>query len=253
MTEPKSVPRGLSIMIVVLISLIVSFGMTFITYFYLFPSIERKHFVVKTPDVRKISLTEAIAKLSSEGLNYNVIDEVEDEELIAGTVIYQLPLPKTNTRRGTEVALMVSKGVPTVYVPKLKNKTLDEAREILFQLGFSIGQIKEIESEEVKQAGIVLDSYPPEGSSVKKGSIIELVVSQVATKKTEMVLVPNIVGKTLVEGQKILQSKGLRLGNVRKITNENFEFDMILEQNPVAGKKVPAGSGVNITLNTEAE
>jgi beta-lactam-binding protein with PASTA domain len=252
MTETKGVPRGLSIIIVFLISLIVSFGISFIGYFYLFPKIEKKHFVVKTPDVRKISLSEAIAKLSSEGLTYNVIDEVENEELVSGTVVYQLPLPKTNTRRGTEVALMVSKGVPTVYVPKLKNKTLDEAKEILFQLGFIIGQVKEVESEEVNQEGIVLDSYPPEGATAKKGSTIELVVSKaVVVKKVEMVLVPNVIGKTLVEGQKILQSKGLRLGNVTKTTNENFEFDIILDQNPPAGKKVSKGSGVNITLNAE--
>jgi serine/threonine-protein kinase len=254
MTESQGVPRGLSIIIVVLISLIVSFGITFISYFYLFPDIEKKHFLTKTPDVRKIPLSEAIAKLSQEKLGYNVIDEVENEDFPSGTVVYQLPLPKTNIRRGTEVALMISKGVPVIYVPKLKNKTLDEAKEILSQLGLEIGPVKEVESEEIKQPGIILDTYPQEGTTVKKGSAIEIVISKPpVAKKVDLVIVPNIVGKNFLEGQKILQSKGLKLGNVKKTTNENFEFNIILEQNPVAGKKVAQGSVVNITLNSEGE
>ncbi len=255
MTETKQISRGLSIIIVVLISLLISFVTSYVSYFYIFPEIEKKHFVVETPDVRKISLTEAISRLSSHKLGYKVIEEVESEDTPTGTVIYQLPLPKTNVRTGQEVVLMVSKGIPVIYVPKLKNKTLNEAKSILLQLGLILGNVKEVESEEIKQPGFVLDSYPQEGTSVKKGTVIELVVSKtpVQIKNLEMVVTPNIVGKSLVEGQKILTSRGLRLGKVKKTTNENFDFDMILEQKPSAGQKIASGSGVDITLNAEAE
>ena len=65
--------------------------------------------------------------------------------------------------------------------------------------------------------------------------------------------VPSIVGKTIPQAQKILSRKGLLLGTVKKTTDIERSFDIILKQYPPARKKVPTKTAVTIILNVEEE
>lgn len=254
MSEEKQVPRGLSIMIVTFISLIISFFVAGVSYFYIFPEIEKQYFFVKTPDVRRLPLNEAINRILLRGLKYTILEESESMEFPAKTIMFQFPLPNVSIRKGSEVGLIVSKGMPMSYVPKIKGKTIEEAKKILSDSGLVLGEVKKIETDQKSEDNIVLEVSPNEGFTVLKGSRISISIGEFVQKKKEVnVIVPSVVGKTLLEAKKIIESKGLKLGKITKTTNENFDFDIILYQKPSAGGKVVSGSKIDITINSEEE
>jgi beta-lactam-binding protein with PASTA domain len=253
----KQVPKGVSVIIVVLISLIISFVVSFFSYFYIFPGIEKKTYV-RVVDIRNIPVAEASKKLESIGLRYEIVEQVESDTIPAGCVILQQPLPKTLMKKGSEVLLILSKGVPTIKVPDVKLKSVDEAKKMLTEAGLTIGEIKEVDSEEVEK-GKVVSTEPQNDVEVKKGTIVLINVSkgkpvvQQVKKEVKKVIVPDIVNKSLIEAKKLLEQAGLRLGSIKKVCDENKDFDIVVSQLPKAGSTVLQGSKVDIVYNAESE
>ncbi|MCS7152131.1 MAG: PASTA domain-containing protein [Endomicrobia bacterium] len=249
--EYRQVSKGTSVLIVILVSVVISFVVSFLSYFFIFPQIELKYLYVRVPDVRGLSLNEASKKLKSSKLRYEIVEQVESDNTPVGCVIFQQPLPKTLVRKNTEVMLIVSKGVPVVKIPQVSLKPLDEVKKVILAADLEIGEIKEEFSDTVEK-GLVLSTEPNEGVEVKKGTKINLVVSK-GKAIVKKVVVPNIVNKSLLEAKKILESKGLKLGNVKKVCDEDKEFDIIISQSPQAGKLIEQGSKVDVIYNAESE
>ncbi|MFN3550596.1 MAG: PASTA domain-containing protein [Endomicrobiia bacterium] len=249
--EIKQVPRGLSVLIVILISIIVSFCVSFFTYFYIFPQIEKKYLLVRTPDVRNLPVSEAINIISKSNLQYDIIAEEEIENIASGKIISQIPLPKSLVKKNSIVNLVVSKEPSLVKIPDLKSKSIEEAKKILLETGLQIGEIKEVNSSEVEKGNIVY-TEPQHGVEVKKNTKINILLSK-GTYEVEKVKVPNVVGKTLIEAKKILETQNLSLGNVKKVCDEDKEFDIILSQTPKAGSLVIKGSRINVVINAEEQ
>lgn len=253
----KQVPKGVSIIIVILISLISSFVVSFFSYFYVFPGIE-KNLYVRVIDIRNMPIAEASKKLESIGLKYEIVEQVESDTIPAGCVILQQPLTKTLMKKGSEVLVVLSKGVPTVKVPDVKLKLVDEAKKILAEAGLTVGEIKEVDSEEIEK-GKVVSTEPQNDVEVKKGTVVIINVSkgkpvvQQIKKEVIKVVVPNIINKSLIEAKKLLEQSGLVLGNVKKICDEDKDFDIIISQLPKAGSIVPKGTKVSIVYNAESE
>ncbi|MEN3013028.1 MAG: PASTA domain-containing protein [Endomicrobiia bacterium] len=254
--EVRQLPKGASILVVIFISLVVSFAVSFFSYFFIFPGIEKKYLYVRVPDIRKLPLSEATKTLQSLELNYNIVEE-QESEIQAGCVISQQPPPKALVKKNTEILIVLSKGTQLIKIPDLKGKDLQEAKRILQENNLDISEIKEVESDVVEK-GFVISQEPQAGIDVKKGFKVTLLVSKgkplpkppQILKKIE---VPDITDKSLIEAKKILESKGLKLGNVKKVCDEDKDFDIVISQSPKAGSLVPAGSSVNVVYNTEEE
>ncbi|MCS7231386.1 MAG: PASTA domain-containing protein [Elusimicrobiota bacterium] len=212
--EVRQLPKGASILIVLFISLVVSFVVSFFSYFFIFPQIEKRYLYVRVPDIRKLPLSEATKLLQSLNLNYNVVEEKESEEIQAGCIISQQPLPKTLVKKYTEVLVVLSKGVELVKVPDVRQKSLEEAKRILVENGLDILEIKEAESDTLEK-GFILSQEPQPGVEVKKGFKVNLVVSKGKlvrkSPSVEKVVVPDVTNRTLIEAKKILESKGLNM------------------------------------------
>ncbi len=249
--EIKQASRGLSVLIVILISIIVSFCVSFFTYFYIFPQVEKKYFLVRTPDVRNLSVSEAISIISKLDLKYDIIAEEESENIASGKIVSQTPLPKSLVRKNSIINLIVSRGISLVKIPNLKSKSLEEAKKILSEIGLQIGEVKEVYSSEVEKENVV-DTEPPQAVEVKKNTKINILLSK-GSPVVEKVKVPNIVGKTLIEAKKIVELQSLVIGNIKKVCDENKEFDIILSQTPKAGSLVSKGSKINIVINAEEQ
>lgn len=254
--DTRQFSRGASILIVLFISIVVSFVVSFFSYFFIFPAIEKKYLYVRVPDIRNASLSEATKLLESLNLSYNVIEEQESETVPAGAVISQQPLPKTLVKKNTEILIVLSKGVKLIKVPDVIQKPLEEAKKILFESNLDISEVKEVETDTIEK-GLVVSQEPQPGVEVKKGFKVNLVLSKgkpvLKPQPVQKVNVPDITNRSLIEAKKILESKGLRLGNVKKICDEDKEFDVIISQFPKAGSLVSVGSSVNVVYNTEEE
>ena len=178
--------------------------------------------------------------------NLKIRDKVYSEKYPEDVIISQIPEPGIeSTKKNIEV--VVSKGKPLTEVPEVIGLKIEEAIKLLISKGLTIGTTEYVESSEEK--GTVLSISPPSGSKTPFNTPVYLKIS----KGKKLVKVPKITGKTLIQAQRILKKYGLRIGTIKKRTDIERPFGIILKQYPPYGKKVPAGSEVTIIINEEAE
>jgi beta-lactam-binding protein with PASTA domain len=186
--------------------------------------------------------------MENRGLFLLVDSETEDPVIPEGSIINQNPLPGSLVKKGTPVSVVVSKGKEGIALPNFSSVPLEEARKILAEMGLKIGSITEQSSVSVAK-GSIISTFPSPNSIVKKGAIIDLVIS---TGKGA-VIVPNVLGRRLGQAKDILERAGLRVGSIDYVCDVEKLFDIILRQNPRPGKSVPKSTAVNLTINAEEE
>lgn len=132
-----------------------------------------------------------------------------------------------------------------VQIPDLVNKTQDEAEQIVKELKLKLVVKSEEYNENVEEGKIISqDPAYQENYTVKEHSEISVVIS----KGTETVEVPDVVGKTREEAEKLLKDAGL----VAEITEENdekVEAGIVLSQDIEDGETVNKGSTVKLVVS----
>ncbi len=91
---------------------------------------------IKIPDVHGLAKEKALRKLSELGFEPVVLGE-EHSEQPKGTVIAQTP-SSGGAAAGTAIKLTLSKGPKPIPIPKVKGKTVKEAKKILEGAGFKV-------------------------------------------------------------------------------------------------------------------
>jgi len=224
-------------------SIFVSAAVCFLFFVYGIPFLER----VEVPDVRRATLDQGRIIMENRRLFLLVESETEDTSIPEGSIINQSPLPGSLVKKGTHISVVLSKGKGGIVIPNLSSVPLEEARRILAEMGFKIGSITEQSSVSVAR-GSIISTFPSPDSIVKKGAIIDLVLS-----RGKEVVVPNVLGRRLGQAKEILERAGLRVGRIDYVCDIEKLFDIILRQNPRPGKNVPKLTAVNLTINAEEE
>lgn len=203
---------------------------------------------VAVDDVRNANLDHARLILERKGLMVSVGGEEENTEIPKGNITKQEPLPGSMVKKGSSVIVTISKGIEAVDVPYLSMIPAEAAKNQITKIGLTVGQIKYSTSENVP-SGSVISSDPQSGTKMDKGKPVNLLVSSGKNK----VKVPNLIGMQINDVAPTLEAKGLRIGKIKKITDEKKNFDLIVNQSPASGGTVPAGSEVSVTVNAEEE
>ena len=89
----------------------------------------------------------------------------------------------------------------------------------------------------------MIETSPSEGTTVRKGSTVTLVVS----RGKEKVAVPDVVGKTREEAQRALREADLESA-VTEREDQDAEPGTVLEQDPAAGTRVAKGRTVELVV-----
>lgn len=130
------------------------------------------------PDVSGRTVDEAQGELEALGLRVEDARPSEPHQKIeVGLVTRSRPEANTWVEWGSMVTLYVSSGKPSVTVPEVENRTLDEARASLSAKGLRVGPVIERADEKIDK-GDVIRSDPPTGTEVEWGSEVTLYVSQ---------------------------------------------------------------------------
>ncbi|MEW6040104.1 MAG: PASTA domain-containing protein [Elusimicrobiota bacterium] len=208
---------------------------------------------VEVPNLRGAKVDHAKTLLESKGLFIMAMGESHDNEVPAGDIASQTPLAGSVVDKKSTVTVVLSKGKPKVRIPVLFQLPLEDAKLQLAALGLAVGNVESKQSPTVS-TGRIISCEPQAGTDVDKGTSVNLVVSEgVKAPKIVKVSVPDLKGKTVDAAQSLLSQRGLVLGKITKKTDENADFDIILDQNPKPGASVVKGSGVSITINAEGE
>lgn len=188
----------------------------------------------KLPKLEGLSVDSARSTLTSLGLLMREAARVDSDTVPAGQVIsWSVPAQEglavgSQVPKGTTVEVVVSAGPSTRSVPILIGKTVEQARAELEPLGFVIGTITEVFSE-AGAPGEVLATDPEAETRASSGTVVNLTVS----KGPDLVVVPDLIGKTFKEAQELLTKTGLQLGST---TGPRTGV--------VAGADIPAGTQV---------
>lgn len=131
-----------------------------------------------------------------------------------------------------------------VKVPDVENSSLDEAIDALQLAGFSIGKQTVKNSEDIP-AGSVIGTNPEVGLERKKGTEVDIIVSE-GKEKFAMV---DYDGKNIDQVKTLLSKQGFKKVTVKKEYSTKA-VDSVIEQSPEAGKKVvPSEADVILTVS----
>ena len=130
---------------------------------------------VTVPETKNMVASDAEQTLKDMGLNV-MQKPMQDETVANGAVIYSSPAAGETVEGGSTVILYISRGVvnSTNTVPSMKGKLIDDARDDVRGLNFSIRVVEQPSSE---PAGTVLNQSPEPGTDARVGTVITLVVS----------------------------------------------------------------------------
>ncbi|HAF17656.1 MAG TPA: Stk1 family PASTA domain-containing Ser/Thr kinase [Peptococcaceae bacterium] len=128
------------------------------------------------PDYTGAEEREATLALEGRGFIVKVTRENHDD-VPAGYVIRQFPAGDSDQPKGSDVTLVVSKGpvVKEVIVPAVVGLKVDQAEAALGAVELNLGEVTEKPSD--KDKGVIIEQSIAPGSSVKKGTAIDVVVS----------------------------------------------------------------------------
>ncbi|UUV18498.1 PASTA domain-containing protein [Fusobacteria bacterium ZRK30] len=203
-------------------------------------------YLYETPNLKGLTVEEAKVLVGSE---FKLVDMGEHySELKKGEIYSQLPVPPKHIKKGRPIKIWISKGMDTVILPDLKGKNMQDARVILSDMGIKVDRISH--TMEGYMNNRVIGTDPSEGSSVSRGSSVSLLINVSQIKNIRM---PDILGFSLGEGEKILRQKKLVVGDIKKVYRNDFPEDTIIDISYPAGKDVLAGSVINITVTTQSE
>lgn len=190
------------------------------------------------PDLVGKSEDDARTALEGANLAVGTVSQAWSETVPAGQVTALSPKPGTSVKRGTAVALAISKGRQPITVPDFTGKDANAAATALSDLGLKVDATKQENSDTVPKGSVI--SQTPRGGKLFRGDAVVLVVS----KGPVMVAVPNVVGKQLDEATQVLQAAGFKV-EVREAFGGVFRT--VRFQNPADGQ-APKGSTVTVTI-----
>jgi beta-lactam-binding protein with PASTA domain len=174
------------------------------------PSYTNYYEGVTVPDLTRVSLEEAEVKLANIGLRYEVADRRANSAFPANYVIDQQPAATTIVKPNRKIYLTVNTEVkPQVIVPNVTSLSFRNAKIQLQNYGLDVGSVS-YESSRFKNS--VLRQSIPEGTTVSKGTLVDLVVSDGLGDK--IVQIPEIIGLRLPQAQLKLREAGLNIGEI---------------------------------------
>jgi beta-lactam-binding protein with PASTA domain len=197
---------------------------------------------VVVPDVTGKSPTDATAALSTAGLKAVDAGQQASTAVGTGTVAAENPAAGTTVRRGAQVGIVVSSGVPQVDVPSVAGVDLRTASARLSALGLVVGQVQRANST-TYPVDVVISAFPSAGTSVSIHTPVDLVVS--AGQAT--VTMPDVRGASQANATSKLSALGLVVDVGRQYSSQ--PVGTVVSQGPQGGATVPAGGTVVISVS----
>src|SRR4051794_34091843 len=182
-----------------------------------------------TPAVLKLSQDEAKAKLENAGLDVKVGEPKYSDTIDEGLVVSTDPPAGERVLKGTDVTISVSLGRAVETLPKLTGITVDEAQDRILSHNMAFGKATEKYSETVPE-GIVIASNPAEGTTLRFGTVVDLVVS----KGRKPIPVGSWVGKSADDAERALKERGLKVDLSHQYSDTVSE-GVVVSQAPPGG------------------
>jgi beta-lactam-binding protein with PASTA domain/predicted Ser/Thr protein kinase len=192
------------------------------------------------PSVVGLRSATASQILKDRGFEVEVVN-VANPDVERDQVAAQDPRPNTEAPEGSVVEITVSTGPGEAPVPTVAGLPRKEAEAELRDAGFE-PRVEKAFSDTVPK-GRVIETTPPGGTTIDRGSTVILQVS----RGREQAEVPDVVGQSEANARSEIEGAGLRVGKVTEKASEE-ESGTVIEQTPAAGESVDRGEAVDLVV-----
>jgi beta-lactam-binding protein with PASTA domain len=207
---------------------------------------------VEVPSVVGSDLDSAISRLADDGYTVGDVSRVQRDVPI-NQVVNQDPVGEADRDcrlfgwfcSDPDVNLTVSGGPGQVEVPDVTGQPRDEAEQAMDDAG--LGVTVETRNSADVPVDAVIETDPPAGESVRRGSEVTLIVSS----GPGQVAVPPVVGQTQSAAEQQLSARGLESSATEEASDR--PAGEVISQSPDAGTKVDPGSTVELVVSTGPE
>ena len=189
------------------------------------------------------SFNEAVASFTPLGLTAVVLENRFDEEIAKGKIIESVPPGGGKVDAGGSVKLIISKGPERYTIPSIAGLTPEAAQGAITKYPLTVGIITEVFNSEIPK-GFVISSTPAAGSSVKRDSKVNLIVS----KGIEQVALVSYVGKSGEQALNELTEAGFNVEPGYAFSETTPEL-AVISQSPAGGASANKGGTVKILIS----
>ncbi|MGW0290367.1 Stk1 family PASTA domain-containing Ser/Thr kinase [Streptomyces tuirus] len=187
-------------------------------------------------------------RLRDSGLELGKVKHAYSDTVERGQIISSDPKAGTRIRGNDAVGITVSDGPETVRVPALAGQKLDTARGLLKEDGLEPGMVTREFSEDVPR-GSVITARPADGTKVRAGTGVALVVSKGAP-----VDIPDVTGSDEADARSELTEAGLKVRiATERVTSSEYDKGQVARQSPGSGGPAAEGDTVTLTLSKGPE
>lgn len=129
-----------------------------------------------------------------------------------------------------------------VLVPGLLGLTREEAEDKLIAAELKM-EVDEVNSEE--EIDTVISVSPSEGTEVKKGSSVKVIISM----GEEKVSVPDLTNYDVNVAKQMITVSNLEVGEVTREHSDTVEIDKVISQDPEGEDEVPKNTKINLVVS----
>ncbi|MDC0584787.1 PASTA domain-containing protein [Bacteroidales bacterium] len=211
------------------------------------------------PDLKGLSLSDTEGKLLELNLRYEISDSIFLLNKEKGSIVEQFPKPGAKVKQNRIVYLTTNAWRPKLVVmPKVTHVSIRQATGILSRYGLTVGKLNYVSHPSKNY--VLKQFYKDEpilpGDSVYMNAEIDLELGNgLSDEKT---IVPNLVGLSLGDAEKVILDAYLNLGTPIFDSPDIDVNDtipvLVYKQNPDVDKEdgVPLGSYIDVWLTTDS-
>jgi serine/threonine-protein kinase len=197
---------------------------------------------VVVPSIVGGSYDEAVSSFTPLGLTAVILENRFDEEIAKGKIIESVPPGGGKVDAGGSVKLIISKGPERYTIPSTTGLTPAAAQVAIGKSPLVIGTTTEVFNSDIPK-GFVISSTPASGSSVKRDTKVNLIVS----KGIEQIALASYIGKSGEQALNELTEAGFNVEAGYAFSETTPEL-AVISQSP-AGATANKGGKVSILIS----
>ncbi len=198
-------------------------------------------------DITGLQTEDARDLLKLSGLDLEIANEEYHPDKPEGVILSQYPLPDIKVKKGRTIKVTVSSGQKMVPVPQLAGFSVRQAKLNIEASKLELGDVAWTFTDSLPEK-VVVFSYPAFGTEIPIGSPVNLMVNRGSL--SNVVYMPSVIGYSLTEARAILNEKGLKVGLVTKIRDENYLPETVLEQSVEEATDLETGEEIDLIVST---
>lgn len=198
------------------------------------------------PDLVGKDVVYALEFLTDLELNTKVKGSEFSDNFPKNHVTFQDPERGAEIKKGRDVRIIISKGPKRISMPNLVSLSIQQARLILEENDVCQGELSQTHNDGMQRDHIIAQA-PSSGSMIARGTCVDLLVS--LGRRPKAYKMPDLNGLSLNEAMLFLENANFMVGEIKSSFDKNKPRNIILNQEPLPGYRVIAGSTVHLVIN----